>query len=475
MLTTTLLAIQTFLITTLPPKATEFNILPAPQPPKTEVSCCLEQQTPAQALLPQTLSTSSDQFPSKVIKQSEISEKDYRIKTIVIDPGHGGHDPGCLGSSHQEKHLALAISKRLAAFITTQFPEVQVIMTRENDIFIPLHERTRIANQSNADLFISIHCNFMPGSKATAGSETYVMGLHTAEQNLEVAKRENASILLEENYQQNYDFDPNSPEAHIMLSMFQNAFLEQSILLAERVEEKINTHAGRKSRGVKQAGFYVLKATTMPSILIEAGFLSNREEEAFLSTAEGQDAMANAILQAFAEYKSIMEQGKIVRENAFPALTYTEPPKPPHQPQVVRVAEQKITEYPQTTQERSKTTDPSVAQAPQITPNDSYPPINESPQRYSGNSIQFCVQLAAASKLIDASQSKWLELRYPVEVVQEDNLYKYQARGFTDLESALQAKTYLKSKGFPDAFLVAYKNGKKISVDEAKKELGIKY
>ncbi|MDX1939508.1 MAG: N-acetylmuramoyl-L-alanine amidase [Saprospiraceae bacterium] len=464
MLTTTLVAIQTFFCTSLPPATLKFNTSLESQPLKSEeILQSFEQQR--QLCNPITLSPHHSITPSsdKGIKQCEIEEADYRIKTIVIDPGHGGHDPGCLGVHNHEKNLALAIAKKAATYISTQFPEVRVIMTRETDVFIPLHERTRIANQNNADLFISIHCNYMPGSRATSGTETYVMGLHTAEQNLEVAKRENSAILLEENYEQNYDFDPNSTEGHIMLSMFQNAYLEQSILFAERVEEKFATQAGRRSRGVKQAGFYVLKATTMPSILIEAGFLSNREEENFLSTGEGQDIAANAILQAFAEYKSIVESGRINTET-----TVVSQPPPTKQPQVVRVVEQTNAAYTPSAQDRA------VRHEPKIIPSG---PINEAPRKNdeTGSIIQFCVQIAAATQPVDANQSKWQVLRYQVEVVQEDNFYKYQARGFYDLESALQAKTYLKSKGFPDAFVVAYKNGKKIALEDAKKELGIKY
>mgnify|MGYP000485698468 CR=1 FL=1 len=236
----------------------------------------------------------------KVIKPNRRSEADYRIKTVVIDPGHGGHDPGCLGGHSREKHIALAISLRLAKAMQASYPDLRVILTRDSDVFIPLHERAAIANRNDADLFISVHCNYMPGSAATRGSETYVMGLHTAEHNLKVAKRENSAILLEADYERNYDYDPNSPEGHIMLSMFQSAFLEQSILFAEKVEHHF-ARAQRKSRGVKQAGFVVLKETTMPSVLVETGFLSNRSEEAYLMTPEGQSVVARAMLDAFEE------------------------------------------------------------------------------------------------------------------------------------------------------------------------------
>ena len=264
----------------------------------------------------------------KVIKDHQIEKKEFRIKTIVIDPGHGGHDPGCLGGHSREKHLALGIGKAFAEKVRQAYPEIRVIMTRDEDVFIPLYERAAIANRNDADLFISIHCNFMPGLSRVTGSETYVMGLHTANHNLDVAKRENAAILLEDDYEKNYDYDPNSPEGHIMLSMFQNAHLDQSILFAERVEENIKVVANRRSRGVKQAGFVVLKETTMPSVLVEAGFLSNRQEEAYLKSKEGQNMIASALLRAFTEYKSLMETGKKADPPALAVIAEEEPPKP---------------------------------------------------------------------------------------------------------------------------------------------------
>ncbi len=408
----------------------------------------------------------------KVIKE----RKDYRIKTVVIDPGHGGHDPGCLGSSSQEKHLALAVSQFLARAMQASFPDVRVILTRNEDVFIPLHERAAIANRNEADLFISIHCNYMPGSGATHGTETYVMGLHTAEHNLKVAKRENAAILLEDDYQRNYDYDPNSPEGHIMLSMFQNAYLEQSILFAERVEAMFQHQARLKSRGVKQAGFVVLKETAMPSVLVETGFLSNKEEEEFLKTEPGQQAVAAAILQAFGEYKRIVENGEYpefaLDRNTLPAYSYSEPvDKPKPQP--------------------AATSSPPPAML-QPSPYNTSPPAEHyaepkaTPLKYSYGSttgkgslsatspdIQFNVQLAASARPVDTSNSRWRNTGYLIEVVQEDNLYKYQARNFSNLQQAFEARLLLQARGFPDAFIVAYKDGKRISMDQAKRELGI--
>ncbi len=260
-------------------------------------------------------------FPnSEIIKDSQkecenalfssICNAPYRIQKVVLDAGHGGRDHGCLGHGSKEKDLVLKMATRLGTLIQLVYPEIEVIYTRKTDVFVPLYKRAAIANKAQADLFISIHCNAMPGNHVKVrGSETYVMGLHTANENLEVAKRENSAILLEDNYIENYGgYDPNSSEAHIFMSMFQNAYLEQSIQFAQAVEEQIHTHAGRRSRGVKQAGFVVLKHTAMPSVLVETGYLTNESDHRFLNSRQGQQQMAESIFNAFRKYKIEMEE-----------------------------------------------------------------------------------------------------------------------------------------------------------------------
>jgi N-acetylmuramoyl-L-alanine amidase len=229
------------------------------------------------------------------------------IKKIVIDAGHGGKDPGTGGGD--EKKYALDIALRLGNKIKANMKDVEVIYTRDRDIFIPLNERAEIANRNKADLFISIHCNAHTTSNAS-GTETYVMGLHKTEANLDLAKRENNVILLEDDYKKSYKgFNPNSPLAHIMLANYQSAFMNQSMDFAARVESQFIKH-GNKSRGVKQAGFLVIWETTMPSVLIETGYLSNPTEARKLGTESGRENIALAIYKAFDSYKTDVERNQ---------------------------------------------------------------------------------------------------------------------------------------------------------------------
>ncbi|GAB4397927.1 MAG: hypothetical protein OHK0053_15430 [Microscillaceae bacterium] len=231
---------------------------------------------------------------------------------VVIDPGHGGKDPGTLGSASHEKDITLAVSLELGRILKANLPGVKVVYTRTTDKFVELYRRAELANEQRADLFISIHCNSMPHGTASRaaiqGTEIYVMGLHKSEDNLEVAQRENAAILKEANYQANYEgFDPNSPQSYILLSLRQQAYLENSLNLARKINQEFVERVKRPSRGVKQAGFVVLSRTTMPSVLIELGFLSSPAEEKYLKEAAHQVYLASAIFRAIRAYKAEIE------------------------------------------------------------------------------------------------------------------------------------------------------------------------
>lgn len=461
-------------------------------------------------------------------KGKQKTDPPYELRTIVIDAGHGGKDPGCLGGHSREKHLALAIALEFADRLRYYYPDLQVILTRDSDVFIPLHERAAIANEADADLFVSIHCNFMPGSEATTGSETYVMGLHTAEHNLEVAMRENESILFEDNYEQNYDYDPNSAEGHILLSMFQNVYLEHSIHFAEIVENHFHKTAHRRSRGVKQAGFVVLKETAMPSVLIEAGFLSNKQEEEFLLSDIGQQTIAHALTIAFAEYKAELEgselpafarpqtplaasPGKIQGlqstptdkkrvVNVGPAPQTGLSPAPPTESPQARVVQpttnsaKTAVAYQPTTQTKDWQRRGAVSPSPKrtnVAP--SYPqqrppavivPISQSNRTTSParpNTIplptlerpayRFCVQLAASRQPLRTDSDQWRQPGYLIEVVQEGGFYKYQARNMRSLEQAFSARANLRQRGFEDAFIVVYKGEERISVEQYQAEV----
>lgn len=404
-------------------------------------------------------------------KDREIPPKGYQIKTIVLDAGHGGKDAGCSGKKSKEKHVALNVVLKLGRAIEQRFPNINVIYTRKTDVFIPLYKRAAIANKNNADLFISIHCNAL-GHKAhlVHGSETYVMGLHTAEHNLDVARRENESILLEADYQKNYEgFDPNSDEGHIFLSMVQNAFLDKSIQFAEKVESKIKVKAQRRSRGVKQAGFVVLKETTMPSVLIETGYLTNAKEEAFLVTDRGQNRMANAIFEAFVDYKLEVEEQTFEPVAAMP---------PPATPIAVRPTNNYVAQPAQVV--KKETTNPKsrviptslkVAAAPKansviktVVPNVAEKPVVKKTE------IVFKIQLAASPAEIETSNQKWSKIPF-VEVRKEKNLFKYLTGSHPNYETAVKNRNEVLSKGFNGAFVVAYKDGQRMPLKNARDEV----
>jgi N-acetylmuramoyl-L-alanine amidase len=250
---------------------------------------------------------------SQKIKQIEKKQTKYKLRTIVIDAGHGGLDPGTLGKTTKEKDITLPVALKLGELIKENMPGVQVIQTRSTDIFVKLYDRADIANRNQADLFLSIHCNSIPLKsplrQTTRGLEVFVLGADNSEANLAVAKRENSVILMEDGYKKTYGgFDPNSPQAHIMLALQASAYLENSLRFSSEIETQYTTRLQRKSRGLKQAGFLVLRQATMPSVLVELGFLSNDEEEQYLKNPENQVFIASALFRAFRSYKDALEK-----------------------------------------------------------------------------------------------------------------------------------------------------------------------
>ncbi len=402
-----------------------------------------------------------------------------QVHTVVIDPGHGGHDSGCLGSFSQEKNLALAIALKLRDSLQAAWPDMKIIMTRTDDTFIPLKKRADIANVNKADLFISIHCNFMPGLTATRGTETYVLGQHKMQENLDVAMRENSAILLEDNYEEVYDFDPNSPEGYIVLSMYQNVFLEQSIQFASYVEQSLHEHAGRRSRGVKQAGFLVLRETAMPSVLIETGFLSYGPEENYLRTEEGQEQVAGAVFRAFAKYKKDIEGNfatpvqpltssvNAASSETSPARASTEaaPSKTIyHQASSSSASSSGAVSTQITSDVFSKEELTAKGEEPEPKPSLT-PPADETPAGDS-EAVHFRVQLMASPREEDLSAAKWQNTGYLIQVIQEKGLYKYQAVSFESLAAARAACADLRKRGFSDAFVVAYRGGERVPLGE---------
>jgi N-acetylmuramoyl-L-alanine amidase len=378
------------------------------------------------------------------------------VRKVVIDPGHGGQDPGAIGAQSKEKDIVLAISLKLGNYIKQNFDDVEVIYTRTTDEFIPLHRRAQIANENKADLFISIHCNASRSNRAY-GTETFVMGLHRSRENLEVAKKENASILFEDDYLETYDgYDPNSPESNIIFSMFQNLYLSQSLMMASVVQDQFRDRANRHDRGVKQAGFLVLYNIAMPGILVEAGFISNAQEEKYLMSKTGQSHIASAIFRAFRDYKQNQDNlARIALGNGNSStiasannnITVAESPSPQTKaPQPVIVAQN---------------TRPIPVQQQEPTTQDT----STRPQRGKPE-VNFRVQFATTSveRSTDAPEFKGLQ---GISFYFHDGLYKYTLGNEKSLEAAAHIQKQLQEAGFKDAFVVAFKNNERISPAEA--------
>ena len=337
------------------------------------------------------------------------------IRTVVIDPGHGGKDPGAQYGNAREKDIVLDISLKLGNYIKANYPEVKVIYTRDRDFFVPLYQRASIANKNDADLFISIHVNAVEKGMVQ-GTETYILGQHRTKDNLEVAKKENAVILLEDNYRTTYEgFDPNSPESYIMFELVQDEYLEQSAMLASAVQEQFRERARRIDRSVKQSGFLVLRQTTMPSILIEAGFLSHPSERNYLMSESGRDYLASAIFRAFREYKK-----KVEAKSSFNLVS-------------------------------------ANASEPEIT----YSGTNN-PLKGTGKNISFSVQIASFTYPVEITPANFGNEK-SIFMQNSGNIYRFFSNRFETVEQARKEQKRLQSK-FKGAFVVAFEEEKLIPV-----------
>jgi len=392
----------------------------------------------------------------------------------VIDAGHGGKDPGAIGASKSyEKDITLAVSLKLGGMIKKYYPSVNVVYTRDKDVFVELHDRAAIANKANADLFISIHCNSSADKSAT-GAEVYCLGLHRTEANLEVAKRENSVILLEDDYVDKYDgFDPNAAEAHIIFSLFQYAFLNQSISFASNIDHHFPITAGRRSRGVKQAGFLVLYKTTMPGVLVELGFISNRDEDLFLKSDVGQLKTALALFKAFESYANEKETVDVIADDPVEKKEpVKEQPVIKEQPKEIKPqpVPEKIT-INNTNVKKDTSAVKSVLIKEELKPK---PPVDtvkaSSPEKIpSDNTPEFIFKVqffATKFKLPENDEKLKKVLEWEIEKT-ETGIYRYLSGKFISLRTAEGQMKVLQQIGYTDAFIAPYMNGtKRITMKE---------
>ncbi len=350
---------------------------------------------------------------------------------VVLDPGHGGHDFGAVRGNYVEKKIVLDVALKVGDLLKRD-KNIDVVFTRKTDVFLELRERTQVANREKADVFISIHANAHT-TTSPQGTETFIMGVSKNASNLEVAKRENAVITLEDNYETHYaGYDPSRPESLIGLTLAQEQFVSQSIDLASKIQTRFTNDAGRRNRGVKQAPYVVLYNAFMPSILVELGFISNKEEGAYLTSDAGKNELARSIANAILDYK---KQFHSTNNNTSSAKTE----KPT----------ESVKEKPT---EQAKTSSVDATK----------------PEVVTREGIVFRIQIVASGKDIELKPSNFNGLDN-ITSIQEDKLYKYFYNETTDYDHARKALEVAKNKGYTSAFLVAYKNGKKISIQEALK------
>ena len=380
--------------------------------------------------------------------------------TLVIDPGHGGHDAGALGAISKEKNINLAVALRFGKYVEQNLPEVRVIYTRTKDVFIPLNERANIANRANADLFISVHTNALPAGKVARGFETYTLGMHRAKDNLDVAMRENSVISMEKDYQQRYQgFDPRSSESYIIFEFIQGKNMERSVDLARMIQRGVCDGANRPDKGVHQAGFLVLRETSMPGCLIELGFITTPDEERLLNNDSRVDDIARGIYEAFAKYKnkydrsvSVPYRAKDSEDVNLPKIVPDQEPAPKtrvvtrgKQPKREEATPEQPKREVKKTETKKEVKKTEVADAP-----------------------VFKLQIFVGSRNLRKGDAHFKgETDY--DSFQEGNLVKYTLGASTNYNEIYRLRKEKLDK-FPEAFIIAFKNGQKYDVNQAIRE-----
>ena len=367
---------------------------------------------------------------------------------VVIDPGHGGKDPGAVNKSIREKDIVLGIGLKLGKHINENYPDVKVVYTRSTDIFVPLIERSRIANKNKADLFISLHANAC-GTPATRGTETFFLGPSRSDDNLEIAKKENSVILLEEDYKETYEgFDPNSAESYIMFEMMQNTYLDLSLFVADAIQQQFQSRIESPNRGVKQAGFLVLRQSSMPSVLVEAGFLSNNAEANHLNSAAGQQQIALSIFEAFKKFKN-KNSGKTM--NSLPEIASNKIQETPPQKSIIPEKQiPQIEEVAKPIIQEEKTKNEIIGDT-------------TLKQKAPESSIIYSVQIGANTTPIDPVASNFKGVKN-VRREKTDKYYRYYVGNENSLEKATLVLQQIKQK-FPQAFIVSFVDGRRVPIN----------
>ena len=394
--------------------------------------------------------------------------------TLVIDPGHGGHDAGALGAISKEKNINLSVALQFGKYVERNMPDVRVIYTRKTDVFIPLKQRANIANRANADLFISVHTNALPAGKVARGFETYTLGMHRAKDNLDVAMRENSVISMETGYQQTYQgFDPRSSESYIIFEFIQGKNMERSVELARNIQRKVCNSANRPDKGVHQAGFLVLRETSMPSCLIELGFITTADEERLLNDASRVDDIARGIYEGFAQYRNKYDKSISVPYRAADTESVSvakivsdkKQEQPERRSEDVDTAPRRMVKHVETRVEKARTVrqNRQTQQSRQAQQNK---PVQQ--KANVADAPVFKLQIFVSNRTLRKGDAHFKgETGY--DSFQEGNMVKYTMGASTNYNEIYRLRKTLAEK-FPEAFIIAFKNGKKYDVNQAIRE-----